>query len=110
MAAEVPPQEDGRNLRDADSVSLRPIQNESPADAQRASEQLKESLDKVNEKLQSRGDMKIKFLLNEEGADVVVQIVDKESGEVIREIPPKEMRELAKRLEELRGVFVDQAG
>ena len=37
-------------------------------------------------------------------------VLAKDTGEVVREIPPAEMRELASKLEQLRGIFLNQTG
>jgi len=39
---------------------------------------------------------------------VIVKIVDKKSGEVIRQIPPEELVELARKMRDREGVFLDR--
>ncbi|WP_151172389.1 flagellar protein FlaG [Pseudoalteromonas ruthenica] len=81
---------------------------------QKQSEELRESLEKLNEFVPIRSTNLI-FEFDELGDPPVVKVVDRDSEEVIREIPPKEFREIAKALEEFadkldnRGVFFDQS-
>jgi uncharacterized FlaG/YvyC family protein len=40
----------------------------------------------------------------------VIVVTDKYTGEVVREIPPAELRHIANKLEQLRGLILDQTG
>jgi len=39
---------------------------------------------------------------------VIIRLVDKKSGEIIRQIPPEELIELAKKMKDSEGVFLDK--
>lgn len=81
---------------------------------QQLNEELRESLDKINDFIPIRS-TNLVFEFDELGDPPIVKVIDRDSEEVIREIPPKEFREVAKALEEFadkldnRGVFLDQS-
>lgn len=81
---------------------------------QQLNEELRESLDKINDFIPIRS-TNLVFEFDELGDPPIVKVIDRDSEEVIREIPPKEFREVAKALEEFadkldnRGVFFDQS-
>ncbi|MCG7544870.1 flagellar protein FlaG [Pseudoalteromonas sp. MM17-2] len=81
---------------------------------QQLNEELRESLDKINDFIPIRS-TNLVFEFDELGDPPIVKVIDRDSEEVIREIPPKEFREVAKALEEFadkldnRGVLFDQS-
>ncbi|TMO43802.1 flagellar protein FlaG [Pseudoalteromonas ruthenica] len=81
---------------------------------QQLNEELRESLDRINDFIPIRS-TNLVFEFDELGDPPIVKVIDRDSEEVIREIPPKEFREVAKALEEFadkldnRGVFFDQS-
>ncbi|WP_249311383.1 flagellar protein FlaG [Pseudoalteromonas ruthenica] len=81
---------------------------------QQLDEELRESLDRINDFIPIRS-TNLVFEFDELGDPPIVKVIDRDSEEVIREIPPKEFREVAKALEEFadkldnRGVFFDQS-
>ena len=48
----------------------------------------------------------LQFSVDEDSGDMVIKVMDKETKEVIRQIPSKEMLEIAKRLDEFRGLLI----
>lgn len=56
----------------------------------------------------SRSGSHIKFVEHQSSQRMMVQILDDQSGEVIRTIPSKEMLDLAARISEMIGVFLDR--
>ena len=52
--------------------------------------------------------VQLKLSVNRDLEQVVAKIVDRDTGEVVREIPPEEMLEMAKRLEEMSGLLLDE--
>lgn len=52
--------------------------------------------------------IQLHFQLDERTGDPVVQVMDSESGDLIRQIPPEELLALRGKLEELRGILLDQ--
>tara|TARA_B100000700_G_C15062696_1_gene866955 strand:- start:13542 stop:13988 length:447 start_codon:yes stop_codon:yes gene_type:complete len=77
-------------------------------------EEIKESLEKLNEFIPIRSTNLI-FEFDELGDPPIIKVVDRDSEEVIREIPPREFRDIAKALEEFadkldnRGMFFNQS-
>ncbi|MEN6439353.1 MAG: flagellar protein FlaG [Syntrophobacter sp.] len=62
---------------------------------------------KVQEFLDEATNVQLKFKVNSDAGETVVQVLDKDSGEVIRQIPPESLFEVHSKLEELRGVLFD---
>ncbi|MEO2266929.1 flagellar protein FlaG [Pseudoalteromonas pernae] len=77
-------------------------------------EEIKESLEKLNEFIPIRSTNLI-FEFDELGEPPVIKVVDRDSEEVIREIPPREFRDMAKALEDFadkldnRGMIFNQS-
>ena len=71
----------------------------------------KDKIERVAEAMQNyvksiRTDLKIK-VDNDTGV-IVVKVISEDDGRVIREIPPEEVLELAAKVEELIGVFLNK--
>ncbi|MFN0056819.1 MAG: flagellar protein FlaG [Planctomycetota bacterium] len=49
----------------------------------------------------------IRFEIAADSGDLIVQIVDRESDEVVRTIPPERLESLARNLDELTGLLLD---
>jgi|GEM_PF-1422756 len=60
-------------------------------------------LQKVNATLQPYG---VEFELSEDGKRTIIRIVDCKSGEVLRQIPSEALLQIARRLDELRGLLL----
>ncbi|MFA9461488.1 flagellar protein FlaG [Thiohalorhabdus methylotrophus] len=70
-------------------------------------ESLKEVQKRINEALDKLR-FNLNFSIDREVDELVVKVVDPDTREVVREIPPEEMRELAKRMEEVTGILLDE--
>lgn len=80
-------------------------------DADRKRTLVPEQLQEVVENLNKTADVfnkRLKFELDDETDRLVVKVVDRETQEVIRQIPPEEALEVAKKIERLIGLFVDE--
>jgi flagellar protein FlaG len=75
---------------------------EARADMERLVEELNAGLGSLSQRLG--------FQVHEGTGHIVVQIVDRDSGEVIRESPPREFLDLAARMKEMVGLFLDEQG
>ncbi len=53
-------------------------------------------------------DRMIRLDVDDELHRVIIKLIDKETGEVIRQIPPEELIELAKKMKDIEGLFVDK--
>jgi flagellar protein FlaG len=71
------------------------------------SERMAETRDEVNAVLEHL-DVQLELSVNRELDRVVAKVVRRGTGEVVREIPPEEMLEMAKRLEEMSGLLLDE--
>jgi flagellar protein FlaG len=49
--------------------------------------------------------VRLKFQIDKETGDRVIQIVDSETGEVVRQIPPQELLHVMKTLRDLKGLL-----
>lgn len=52
--------------------------------------------------------VELQFSIHEKTKEISVKIIDMESREVIREIPSKEVLDMAAKMNELAGLFVDK--
>ena len=68
-------------------------------------EQLQEALDSINAKFESM-DHSIRFSINKDLKDVVIEIVDRDTGDIIRQIPPEGLIKLRTHLNEMAGVIL----
>jgi len=71
-------------------------------DTERLIEQLKVSLGPLGNRLG--------FTVHEGTGQLLAQLVDRKTGEVIRESPPREFLDLAARMKEMVGLFLDEQG
>jgi flagellar protein FlaG len=74
----------------------------SRADLERLVDDANADLGRLNEKLG--------FRVDDGTGQIVVQIVDRGSGEVVRQSPPQEFLDLAARMKEMVGLFLDEQG
>lgn len=56
----------------------------------------------------ARGGSHIRFVEHQAAQKMMVQILDDSTGDVIRTIPSKEMLDLAARISEMIGIFIDR--
>ncbi|MFY9140725.1 MAG: flagellar protein FlaG [Thermacetogeniaceae bacterium] len=50
----------------------------------------------------------LSFTFHKETEQLVVEVIDPDNGKVIRQIPPEELLELAVKLQEMIGLFLDK--
>lgn len=72
-----------------------------------AGQQLKTATDKVS-KLVNLYQSELEFTVDEESGTNVVKVLDKESKEVIRQMPSEEMLRIAKSIDQIVGVLLNQ--
>lgn len=80
----------------------------SPAEQARQEAEAKKTADKLQKVVGSLGH-DLKFSVDKESGAVVIKIVDPQSQEVIRQIPSEEAMRIAKAIDTLRGVLIDQS-
>ena len=89
----------------AEAPRERPVEQREPvsrAELERLVDEVNSDLAVLNEKLG--------FQVHEGTGQIVVQIVDRDSGEIVRESPPREFLDLAVRMREMVGLFLDEQG
>jgi flagellar protein FlaG len=68
---------------------------------------LQEIIEKLNQ-IVDLYNKQIHFKVHKEAQQLMVQVMDKESNKIIAEYPPKELLDLAVRIKEVIGLFVDK--
>lgn len=100
----------GRGERSGGEAAIvRPDATRSSAQEPVSREELSRQVDQANADL-GRLNEKLGFRVDDGTGQIVVQIVDRDSGEVVRESPPKEFLDLAARMKEMVGLFLDEQG
>ena len=75
--------------------------------ARKSREQLEEIRDAVNDALKDMN-VGLDFEEDEETKELVVKVMNRDTEEMIRQIPPEAMLQVAKRMDEMAGLFVDR--
>lgn len=68
---------------------------------------LKSAVDFSN-KVLFKNNTHLKFQIHEKTNDIMVKIIDDETGDVVKEIPPEKILDMAAKLWEITGLFVDE--
>ncbi len=99
-------QEDPQSKDAASKVELprTALKKLSPAEQE---ERTKAAADKINEFIESFT-RDIQFTIDKDSERVVLKVVDRKSGDVIRQIPSEEALEIAKALDELKGLIIKE--
>jgi len=70
---------------------------------------VQQAVEKINEAIKSMGaSSNLEFSMDDETETVVVRVVDKQTNEVIRQIPSEEVLQIAKALDKLQGLLVQE--
>lgn len=77
--------------------------------ARKSREQLEEIREAVNEALKDMN-VGLDFEEDEETEELVVKVMNREKEELIRQIPPEAMLQVAKRMEEMTGLLIEEWG
>lgn len=101
-----PRQEDQQSKDAAAKVELprTALKKLSPAEQE---ERAKAAAEKINEFIESFT-RDIQFTIDRDSERVVLKVVDRKSGDVIRQIPSEEALEIAKVLDELKGLIIKE--
>lgn len=76
-----------------------PVQNEKKAAPE-------EVLSKIKD-LTEDGTYSVRFEMNKEVDELIIQVVDRDSGKTIRQIPSEELLSVSKRLQDFRGLILN---
>jgi len=86
--------------RDAAEKNPSAESSEKPAKADKVQpEELLQSIKALTE----GGVYSVRFEMNKDTNDMIINLIEQETGEVIRQIPPKEILNIHKMLDDLRG-------
>ena len=77
--------------------------------AERSREELEEIREAVNDALKDMN-IGLDFKEDEETEELVVKVMNREKDELIRQIPPEAMLQVAKRMEEMSGLLIEEWG
>ena len=77
------------------------------SETQPTPEELRESVKAVNDFVSTMSDS-LQFRIDEDTGKTIVKVVDLSSHEVIKQIPSEEMVAIAKALDQLKGLLVQQ--
>ena len=106
--ADVKPQAEPQETRDAAAVSTNPVnaeaQKENP-DVAKQNEQIKRAVESINK---SNPQTEAIFGIHEGTNRVTIKIVDKQSKEIIKEFPPEETLDMIAKIWEMAGLMVDE--
>jgi len=108
-ATPLAPQEVGKEHSDKQQRLVHPETPFSKLDITEADETrlIKRMTEMLNESAQYTHKW-LRFRLHEDTDRLIVQVLDAETLEVIREIPPEELLDLASRIHEMIGLFIDE--
>ncbi len=79
-----------------------------PAKEEPTREQLQNAVDQANKAIQQKALSELRFSVDESTGISIVRIVDQKTGETLRQIPSQEMLEIAKSIDEMKGLLVKQ--
>jgi flagellar protein FlaG len=80
---------------------------EAAADAAPSRKELGEAVKKINESMLGSA-QSLEFSIDEDSKDIVVKVIDQNTKEVLRQMPSKEALEIAKSLDKMRGLLINQ--
>jgi flagellar protein FlaG len=77
------------------------------AEAATSREDLSAAVKKINESMPASA-QSLQFSIDEDSKDIVVKVIDLNTKEIVRQIPSKEALEIAKSLDKMRGLLLNQ--
>ena len=101
-----PPVSDAKSVRDKDSSVEADIRTSTPA-ATPTREQVEQAAARVKDVLRGTTS-RLEIDIDPDLHKVVVKILNGESGEIIRQIPAQELLDLAKHLDDPKGLLVQE--
>ena len=75
--------------------------------AEPSREELSHAVKKINDSMLGAA-QGLEFSIDEDTKDIVVKVIDQSTKEVVRQMPSKEALEIAKSLDKMRGLLIDQ--
>jgi len=92
------------HVKENESTPVAEMKKQQEEDVQRAIEEFSKKLEKLRKIFRGEAEFRYDGELNM----VIVKIKDTETGEIIRQIPPEVMVKIAKSINELLGILVDE--
>lgn len=89
---------------DLGEKELHPKAQPKPVDAK----ELAKAVEEMQRRLDSLGNTRLNFKVQEKPNEVVVQITDRESGKMVRQFPSEDALKLRAKLQELSGLLFDE--
>lgn len=81
-----------------------------PASQQPAPEQLQKAVEAMKQTIETKAPNSLAFSIDDSTGKTVVRISDAQTGEMIRQIPSEEMLEIARSLDKLQGMLLQEQG
>ena len=78
-----------------------------PGGAEPSRDELSDAVKKINESRLGAA-QGLEFSIDEDTKHIVVKVIDQNTKEVVRQMPTKEALEIAKSLDKMRGLLIDQ--
>jgi flagellar protein FlaG len=70
--------------------------------------ELQKAVDQANTAIKSKGSNELRFSIDKDSGVSIVKIVDQKTGETLRQIPSQEMLEIAKSIDQMKGLLIKQ--
>jgi flagellar protein FlaG len=70
-------------------------------------EDVSSAVKKMNESMLGSS-QSLQFSIDEDSKDIVVKVIDQNTKEVVRQIPSKEALQIAKSIDKMQGLFINQ--
>lgn len=101
---------EARSARNAAASDTQALTEQSVEQAQKAEatrDQLQEAVQRVNDFVQPFNNG-LQFSLDDDTGKTIVKVIDKTTDEVIRQFPSEEMLNIAKALDTMKGLLIQQ--
>jgi len=85
-----------------------PVMPEPAPQQQPSKEQVQKAMESIKQMVESKAPNSLQFSVDNETGKTVVRISDVKTGEMIRQIPSEEMLEIARSLDRMQGMLLQQ--
>lgn len=75
---------------------------------QPSAEQVKNAVDSMRELVQAKAPNSLQFSIDDSTGKTIVRVTDAQTGEMIRQIPSQELLEIARSLDKMQGMLLQQ--
>lgn len=81
-----------------------------PAPQQPQPEQVQKAVESLKQLIETKAPNSLAFSIDDSTGKTIVRISDAETGEMIRQIPSEEMLEIARSLDKMQGMLLQEQG